>query len=54
MWNRFTKDGIKLKSGSMLEADIIVTATGLKILTGGSASLTVDGQAGHLRRENQL
>ena len=40
----FTKDGIKLKSGKMLEADVIVTATGLKMLTGGSANISVDGQ----------
>ena len=40
----FTKDGIRLKSGKMLEADIIVTATGLKMLTGGSAAISVDGQ----------
>lgn len=40
----FTKDGIRLKSGKTLEADIIVTATGLKMLTGGSARISVDGQ----------
>jgi len=40
----FTKDGIKLKSGKTLEADIIVTATGLKMLTGGNAKISVDGQ----------
>ncbi len=40
----FTKDGIKLKSGETLEADVIVTATGLKMLTGGSAAISVDGQ----------
>ena len=41
---RFTKDGILLQSGRMLEADIIVTATGLKMLTGGSAAIAVDGE----------
>ncbi len=40
----FTKEGIKLKSGKLLEADIIVTATGLKMLTGGNAKISVDGQ----------
>jgi len=40
----FTEKGIKLKSGEMLEADIIVTATGLKLLVGGSADISVDGQ----------
>lgn len=41
---RFTETGIELKSGEMLEADIIVTATGLKMLTGGSAAIEVDGK----------
>ncbi|MEH6792312.1 flavin-containing monooxygenase [Parasphingorhabdus sp.] len=41
---RFTKDGILLKSGRLLEADIIVTATGLKLLVGGSAAISVDGK----------
>lgn len=41
---RFTEKGIALKSGETLEADIIVTATGLKILTGGSAAIEVDGE----------
>ncbi|WP_339692219.1 NAD(P)/FAD-dependent oxidoreductase [uncultured Parasphingorhabdus sp.] len=41
---KFTRDGIKLKSGKMIKADIIVTATGLKMLTGGSAKISVDGQ----------
>ncbi|GAB5489174.1 MAG: NAD(P)/FAD-dependent oxidoreductase [Parasphingorhabdus sp.] len=40
----FTTDGILLKSGEKLEADIIVTATGLKVLTGGSATIEVDGE----------
>ncbi|WP_417595321.1 flavin-containing monooxygenase [Parasphingorhabdus sp.] len=40
----FTKGGIKLKSGETLDADIIVTATGLKMLTGGNATISVDGQ----------
>lgn len=41
---KFTKQGILLKSGKTLEADIIVTATGLKMLTGGSAAIEVDGR----------
>lgn len=41
---RFTEAGIELKSGETLEADIIVTATGLKMLTGGSAAIDVDGE----------
>jgi monooxygenase len=43
----FIEKGIRLKSGKMLEADIIVTATGLKMLTGGSAVISVDGERVH-------
>ncbi len=41
----FTPTGIKLKSGEQLDADIIVTATGLNLLALGGMTLTVDGQA---------
>jgi monooxygenase len=40
---RFTRHGILLKSGRELPADIIVTATGLNLLTGGGIRLDVDG-----------
>jgi cation diffusion facilitator CzcD-associated flavoprotein CzcO len=40
---RFTDNGIMLKSGTELEADIIVTATGLELLFVGGIALTVDG-----------
>jgi cation diffusion facilitator CzcD-associated flavoprotein CzcO len=40
----FTETGIALKSGVQLEADIIVTATGLKLKRFGGLSFTVDGQ----------
>ncbi len=40
----FTPTGIKLKSGEHLDADIIVTATGLNMLAFGGMSLTVDGE----------
>jgi monooxygenase len=40
----FTETGLKLKSGKTLEADIIVTATGLKLLFAGGIELTVDGR----------
>ncbi|HXY34158.1 MAG TPA: NAD(P)/FAD-dependent oxidoreductase [Planctomycetaceae bacterium] len=40
---RFTKEGIRLKSGKELPADIIVTATGLKMLPCGGIRLSVDG-----------
>jgi cation diffusion facilitator CzcD-associated flavoprotein CzcO len=39
----FTEKGIKLKSGKELEADIIVTATGLHVQMAGGTQLTVDG-----------
>jgi cation diffusion facilitator CzcD-associated flavoprotein CzcO len=41
--DRFTRDGIRLASGVVLEADIIVTATGLNMLPMGGITLTVDG-----------
>lgn len=40
----FTETGIKLKSGDELEADVIVTATGLNLQLLGGIQLTVDGQ----------
>ncbi|MCF4165629.1 NAD(P)/FAD-dependent oxidoreductase [Zavarzinia compransoris] len=40
----FTETGIKLKSGEELEADIIVSATGLKLLFLGGMALSVDGK----------
>jgi monooxygenase len=41
---RFTKEGIALESGASLEADIVVTATGLVVKLLGGMKLTVDGQ----------
>jgi monooxygenase len=41
----FTERGIRLSSGEELPADIIVTATGLKILPMGGVHLVVDGRA---------
>lgn len=40
----FTEKGIKLKSGQELEADIIVTATGLDLVMMGGSELSVDGE----------
>jgi monooxygenase len=40
----FTEKGILLTSGTELEADIIVTATGLELLFIGGAQLSVDGK----------
>ncbi|HYW93804.1 MAG TPA: NAD(P)/FAD-dependent oxidoreductase [Gammaproteobacteria bacterium] len=39
----FTGNGIRLQSGRELEADIIVTATGLEMIAFGGAELFVDG-----------
>jgi cation diffusion facilitator CzcD-associated flavoprotein CzcO len=38
-----TEHGITLKSGQKLDADIIVTATGLKVQIAGGAKISVDG-----------
>ena len=40
----FTETGIQLKSGEHLDADIIVTATGLQLVTAGEMDFTVDGE----------
>ena len=41
----FDKTGIQLKSGEHLDADIIITATGLNVQLMGNMSLQVDGKA---------
>jgi monooxygenase len=43
--DRFTEKGIRLKDGSELEADMIVTATGLNLKVMGGVALNVDGKA---------
>lgn len=40
---QFTANGITLKSGGSLEADIIITATGLDLVLLGGAAFNVDG-----------
>ena len=40
----FSERGIRLASGEMLEADIIITATGLKLLVLGGIEVAVDGR----------
>ncbi|WP_454626291.1 flavin-containing monooxygenase [Bradyrhizobium cenepequi] len=40
----FTRNGIRLKDGSELEADIIVTATGLVLQVLGGVEVSVDGR----------
>jgi cation diffusion facilitator CzcD-associated flavoprotein CzcO len=41
----FTEKGLRLASGTELEADIVVTATGLELLFLGGIELSVDGEA---------
>lgn len=41
----FTENGIRLKSGQELEADVIVTATGLNLKVLGGLDISVDGRA---------
>ncbi len=46
----FTEDGIRLASGGELEADLVVTATGLNMLALGGVQLSVDGEDVELPR----
>ncbi|MAK90010.1 MAG: FAD-containing monooxygenase EthA [Oceanospirillaceae bacterium] len=41
--DHFTADGIRLKSGKTLAADVIITATGLKVQMFGNMTVKVDG-----------
>jgi len=41
--DRFVKDGVRLKSGKTLPAELIVTATGLNVVVGGQAEILLDG-----------
>jgi len=41
---RFTGTGLRLESGAHLDADIVVTATGLRLLAIGGIELAVDGR----------
>ena len=42
--DRFTETGILLKSGKVLEADIIVTATGFNLNVLGDIDFAIDGK----------
>ncbi|MFC4725674.1 flavin-containing monooxygenase [Glycocaulis abyssi] len=42
---RFEKGGIRLKSGELIEADLIVPATGLEMQVGGGMDISVDGES---------
>ena len=46
----FTETGIRLESGDELEADVVVTATGLNLLAIGGMTLVVDGREVDLAR----
>ena len=50
----FTPNGIRLKDGSELEADIIVTATGLNLQVLGGLAVEVDGRVGRFRAHPEL
>ena len=41
----FTETGLRLKSGKLLEADIVITATGLVMQAFGGMAISVDGRA---------
>jgi monooxygenase len=41
----FTEDGIRLASGDVLEADVVITATGFDLSVMGDVSFAVDGRA---------
>lgn len=40
----FTEEGLALRSGEHLEADVVVSATGLELLVAGGATIEVDGE----------
>lgn len=42
--DHFTETGVTLKSGATIETDIIITATGLNLVTLGEVDFTVDGE----------
>lgn len=42
--DHFTPDGIRLTSGEEIEADVIITATGLELQAFGGGSLSIDGE----------
>ncbi|MFI9030234.1 flavin-containing monooxygenase [Streptomyces sp. NPDC053560] len=47
----FVPEGIRLKSGKVLEADVVVTATGLQLLAFGGIAPRVDGRPVELSRQ---
>ncbi|MCA1196230.1 NAD(P)/FAD-dependent oxidoreductase [Saccharopolyspora sp. 6V] len=47
----FVPEGVRLRSGRVLAADVVVSATGLRLLAFGGISLRVDGRAVELSEE---
>ncbi|MEY9843872.1 flavin-containing monooxygenase [Streptacidiphilus sp. MAP5-3] len=47
----FVPEGVRLKSGKLVEADIVVSATGLRLLAFGGIHPSVDGEAVDLTRQ---
>ncbi|KAA5803653.1 NAD(P)/FAD-dependent oxidoreductase [Alkalicaulis satelles] len=41
--DRFTPEGVRLKSGEVIEADLVIPATGLEMQVGGGIDISVDG-----------
>jgi monooxygenase len=50
--DRMTPRGIRLTSGEELDADLVVTATGLRMQIGGGAEVVVDGDRVDVSREH--
>ena len=50
----FTETGLRLKSGRQLDADVVVTATGLKLILLSGITVTVDGCAGQFVEIHEL
>jgi len=46
--DRFVESGILLKSGETLDADLIVTATGLNVVFAGQVAISIDGELRNL------
>ena len=42
--DRFEADGVRMQSGEKVDADVVVTATGLSLLVAGGAKLHLDGE----------
>jgi len=49
--DRFVPEGIRLRSGTLLEADVVVQATGLQVLVGGGIAPRVDGEPVDLHQQ---